>query len=81
MANFLLALKYLGVVLEVVKQVEAALPNTPGATKLKVAVELLTALDEGVKALLPQLTVLINATVSAFNAAGVFKTAGAPKEL
>lgn len=64
--NWLIALKYLGTVITIVHQLEAVMADSPGKVKLEAALAILSATDEAVKGVLPELVKLISAIKAVF---------------
>jgi len=73
MKNLLLITQLLPLVIQVIKAVEAAIPDTgKGAEKLKMVREILEQADDSITAIWPMLEKVIGILVAGFNATGIF---------
>lgn len=75
METFTLILNLLPAIIQAIKAIEGALPgNSPGPAKLEAVIGIMTAADETIKPLVPQITTVIGHLVRLFNATGVFSS-------
>jgi len=73
MKNLLLIAQLLPLVIQVMKSVEAAIPDAgKGTEKLKMVREILELADDSIAAIWPLLEKVIGILVSGFNATGIF---------
>jgi hypothetical protein len=78
MNNLLLIAQLLPILIQTIKAVEAAIPESgQGQTKLQMVRDILELVDESIPALWPILEKIIGVIVAGFNAAGLFKKAKA----
>lgn len=74
MKNLLLIAQLLPLLIQILKAVEAAIPDSgQGQTKLQMVRDILELVDESIPALWPTLEKIISVIVAGLNAAGIFK--------
>ena len=74
MKTILWLAQYLATLIQILKAVEAAIPESGnGAAKLQMVRELLEMVDDGIHEMWPSLEKVISVIVKTFNAAGIFK--------
>lgn len=74
--SYLNVIALIPTIIEIIKQIEAALPMSgAGKEKLNAVLDIITALDSTFGSLVPQLTAVINVLVKLFNSTGVFTKA------
>lgn len=64
--NWLIALKYLAAIVSIVKQLEIAMPDSPGKEKLDKAIMILSSTSDGVQGVLPEVIKLFGTVKAAF---------------
>lgn len=73
--TFSIILNLLPAIIQAIKAIEGALPgNSPGAAKLEAVIGIMTAADESIKPMVPQITTVIGHLVKLFNVTGVFSS-------
>lgn len=78
MKNLLLIAQLLPILIQTIKAVEAAIPESgQGQTKLQMVRDILELVDDTIPAIWPMLEKVIGVIVASFNAAGLFKKAKA----